>query len=35
MLIGTAHLLFAGRVGTPLETEAVRKAVTTAIAGVA
>jgi AcrR family transcriptional regulator len=34
MLIGTAHLLFAGRQGTPVQTEAVHKAVTTAIAGV-
>jgi AcrR family transcriptional regulator len=34
MLIGTGHLLFAGRDGTPPPTEAVHKAVTTAIAGV-
>ena len=33
-LIGTGHLLFAGREGTPPEAEAVHKAVTTAIAGV-
>ena len=34
MLIGTGHLLFAGREGTPLEAGAVRKVVTTVIAGV-
>jgi hypothetical protein len=34
MLIGTGHLLFAGREGTPPDAEAVRKVVTTAIAGV-
>ncbi|MFE2428991.1 TetR family transcriptional regulator [Streptomyces sp. NPDC059373] len=34
-LIGTGHLLFAGREGTPPETEAVRRIVTTVIAGVA
>ncbi len=33
-LIGTGHLLFAGREGTPLEAGAVRKVVTTVIAGV-
>jgi hypothetical protein len=33
-LIGAAHLLFAGREGTPPETGAVRKAVTTVMAGV-
>jgi hypothetical protein len=33
MLIGTGHLLFAGREGTPPQAEAVHKAVTTAIAG--
>ncbi len=33
-LLGAAHLLFAGRDGTPPETEAVRKVVTTVIAGV-
>jgi hypothetical protein len=34
MLIGTAHLLFAGREGTPPEPAAVHKVVTTVIAGV-
>jgi hypothetical protein len=34
MLIGTGHLLFAGRQGTPPEAGAVRKVVTTVIAGV-
>src|ERR1017187_1963377 len=34
MLIGTGHLLFAGREGTPPEAGAVRKVVTTVIAGV-
>ena len=34
MLIGTGHLLFAGREGTPPDAEAVRKMVTTVIAGV-
>jgi AcrR family transcriptional regulator len=34
MLIGTGHLLFAGREDTPTQTEAVHKAVTTAMAGV-
>jgi hypothetical protein len=33
-LIGAGHLLFAGREGTPPEPEAVRKMVTTVIAGV-
>jgi AcrR family transcriptional regulator len=33
-LIGAAHLLFAGRDGTPPEAEAVSKVVTTVIAGV-
>jgi AcrR family transcriptional regulator len=33
-LIGTAHLLFAGREGAPPETEAVGKVVTTVIGGV-
>ncbi|MFI2350214.1 TetR/AcrR family transcriptional regulator [Streptomyces sp. NPDC019443] len=33
MLIGTGHLLFAGREGTPPEAGAVRKVVTTVIAG--
>lgn len=33
-LIGTGHLLFADRKGTPPEAEAVHKAVTTVIAGV-
>ena len=33
MLIGTGHLLFAGREGTPPEAEAVHKVVTTVIAG--
>jgi AcrR family transcriptional regulator len=32
ILIGTVHLLWAGRDGTPPETEAVRRVVTTAIA---
>ncbi|MFQ6394073.1 TetR/AcrR family transcriptional regulator [Nocardia sp. KC 131] len=32
-LIGTGHLLFAGREGVPLEPEAVRKVVTTVIDG--
>jgi AcrR family transcriptional regulator len=32
-LIGTGHLLFAGREGAPLEPEAVRKVVTTVIDG--
>jgi hypothetical protein len=34
MLIGTGHLLFAGREGTAPETDAVCKVVTTAIADV-
>lgn len=34
MLIGTGHLLFAGRRSTPPEAEAVRKVVTTVIASV-
>jgi hypothetical protein len=34
MLIGTGHLLFAGRHGAPLEPGALRKVVTTVIAGV-
>jgi AcrR family transcriptional regulator len=34
MLIGGGHLLFAGRHGTPPEADAVRKVVTTALAGV-
>jgi AcrR family transcriptional regulator len=34
MLIGTGHLLFAGRDGTPPEAGAVGKVVTTVIAGV-
>lgn len=34
MLIGTGHLLFAAREGTAPQAEAVRKAVTTTIAGV-
>jgi AcrR family transcriptional regulator len=34
MLIGTAHLLFAGQQGTPPDAEAVRKIVTTVIANV-
>ncbi len=34
MLIGTAHLLFAGRPGDPLEAGAVEKVVTTVIAAV-
>jgi AcrR family transcriptional regulator len=34
MLIGAGHLLFAGRKGTPPEAEAVRRMVTTVIAGV-
>jgi AcrR family transcriptional regulator len=34
MLIGTGHLLFAGREGTPPEAGAVRKVVATAIASV-
>ena len=33
-LLGAAHLLFAGRDGAPPEPEAVRKVVTTVIAGV-
>jgi hypothetical protein len=33
-LIGAGHLLFAGREGTPPEAGAVRKVVTTVIAGV-
>ncbi|MFD8382115.1 TetR/AcrR family transcriptional regulator [Streptomyces sp. NPDC059679] len=33
MLIGAAHLLFADRKGTPPEADAVRKVVTTVIAG--
>ncbi|NGO06294.1 TetR/AcrR family transcriptional regulator [Streptomyces sp. HC44] len=33
-LIGGGHLLFAGREGTPPEAEAVRRVVTTTIAGV-
>jgi AcrR family transcriptional regulator len=33
-LLGAAHLLFAGRDGPPPEPEAVRKVVTTVIAGV-
>jgi hypothetical protein len=32
-LVGAAHLLFAGRDGTPPEPEAVRKMVTTVIGG--
>src|ERR1039457_5790347 len=35
VLIGAGHLLFAGREGTPPEAGAVRKVVTTVIAGVA
>jgi AcrR family transcriptional regulator len=34
-LVGAAHLLFAGRDGTPPEPEAVRKMVTTVIGGTA
>jgi AcrR family transcriptional regulator len=34
MLIGTGHLLFAGREGAPPEAGAVRKIVTTVIAGI-
>jgi hypothetical protein len=34
MLVGTGHLLFAGREGTPPEAEAVHKVVTTVLAGV-
>jgi AcrR family transcriptional regulator len=34
VLIGTGHMLFAGRAGTPPETEAVHKAVTTIITDV-
>ena len=34
MLIGTGHLLFAGRRGTPPEAGAVHKVVSTVIAGV-
>jgi len=34
MLIGTGHLLFADREGTPREAEAVHKVVTTVIVGV-
>lgn len=34
MLIGTAHLVFAGRDGVPPERAAVREVVTTAIAGI-
>jgi len=34
-LIGAGHLLFADREGAPPETGAVRKVVTTVIAGVA
>jgi AcrR family transcriptional regulator len=34
MLIGSAHLLFAGQDGTPPEAEAVRKVVTTVLAAV-
>jgi AcrR family transcriptional regulator len=34
MLIGTGHLLFADRTGTPPSTEAVHKVVTTVVAGV-
>ncbi|MGC5014342.1 TetR family transcriptional regulator [Streptosporangium sp. DT93] len=34
ILIGTAHLLYVGRDDTPPETEAVRRIVTTALAGV-
>lgn len=34
MLIGTGHMLFAGRQGTPPDTEAVHKAMTALIAGV-
>ena len=34
VLIGAGHLLFAGRKGTPPEAAAVRKVVTTVIAGV-
>jgi AcrR family transcriptional regulator len=33
-LIGTGHLLFAGREGAPLEAAAVRKVVTTVITGI-
>jgi hypothetical protein len=33
-LIGAAHLLFADRTGTPPDAEAVRKVVTTVVAGV-
>lgn len=33
-LIGTGHLLFAGREGVPPETEAVRRIVATVVAGV-
>jgi hypothetical protein len=33
-LLGATHLLFAGRDGPPPEPEAVRKVVTTVIAGV-
>jgi AcrR family transcriptional regulator len=35
MLIGSGHLLFAGRKGTPPEDDAVRKVVTTVLAGAA
>lgn len=34
MLIGTVHMLFTGREGTPPEAGAVRKVVTTVLAGV-
>jgi hypothetical protein len=34
MLIGSGHLLFAGREGTPPEETAVRTIVTTVVAGV-
>jgi len=34
LLIGTGHLLFAGRRGAPLDTGALRKVVTTVISGV-
>jgi hypothetical protein len=34
MLVGTGHMLFAGRAGTPPEAAAVHKAVAAVIAGV-
>jgi hypothetical protein len=34
MLIGTGHLLFAGREGTPPEVGAIDKVVTTVLVGV-